>query len=128
MTNADEKPQSIIEGGTAKFEKAIADLTLAIKNGKDNAANYVQRATCFIKLSKFQKALDDAWEASSRGEKSMLLALIGGDAALNLAKMEDAYKFYKIGIKIDPNSPAMLERIQLLQQLILEDYELEGGM
>ncbi|KAK3085405.1 hypothetical protein FSP39_002846 [Pinctada imbricata] len=85
------------------------------------------RATCHIKLSNFYKALEDAKEARLRGEQSVNLALIGGDAAVNLSKMEDACSFYTMGLKVDPTNTSVIDRLQMLQEMILPDYDLEGG-
>lgn len=125
-TEVIQEPTS--QNNTEKDDKekiSVSDLTT--HDGK-TAEEYINEArTCYVDKQDYKKAAELADIALRLDPTILEGVIIGARSCMNLKKFEEAYNFYKIGLKLDPNQPTIVKDLKELQRLILEDYEKLGG-
>ena len=100
------------------YEKALDNYNLEIKNGHRNHLVFFNRALCFKKLGKMEKALEDIHTSLDiKPDFYLGLCYKGNLLALkeNYAKAAEAYE---AAIKIDPENTYAKEKLDLIKNKI----------
>ena len=118
----------IIADTKAEFADAIRYFERAIGYDRNNPEIYLSMARTYSKMNDFENAAKYAQMASDMSPQDIYPMLLLGNINFNLTRYDDAIRYYELGLRINPNHPALLynmamamfkkgERFQALEYL-----------
>jgi len=105
------------EYASRNFARAIEYYSQAIGIRADPIF-YTNRATCYIELRKFERAIEDAWNAINTDPAYLKAYFRGAQAYTHIGKLEEAFSLIKKGIEQNPNEQTIRREYDNLQILI----------
>ena len=105
------------------LDKKIVTISALIGADANKPEHFVTRSGYLYEKGAYSVALEDARAAIKLDSSHLPAYLAAASATLKLKKFDEAYYFYKEGLKLDPKSPEIIDGLKQLQELIIADHD-----
>ena len=107
----------------SELDKKIVTISALIGADRYKPEHFVTRSGYFYEKGAYSLALEDGKSAFRLDSKYLPAYIAAAKATLKLKSFDEAYAFFKEGLKIDAKSPEIIAGLKELQDLIIADHD-----